>query len=310
MDFGERLAASVERALREDILECPDCGAGLVRARSEIACRGCGSVFSARDGILELRPARWRAHPARPATSTDDAGSAVQRFIAHVYARHNKSKSVRHALGEFWQLVDPNGFGVNIGSGSSGEQAGAINLDIAPGPHVNVLGDAHRLPFRSGTLSWIVSQEVFEHLPDPFIAAAEVARVLRPGGTVYLQVPFIIGYHSIPHDYYRFTSRGLRFLVERSGLSVIAEGTAVGPGTSVYRILVELAATLAAVVGGRSSYRLAKASSAVLLAPVRLLDRLPVGDDSLSRIPAGFYIIAEKPRTDTIAATATLAPPQ
>ncbi|MBK5222318.1 MAG: methyltransferase domain-containing protein [Acidimicrobiia bacterium] len=50
-------------------------------------------------------------------------------------------------------------------------------------------GDAHRLPFPDGTFDRIIASEVLEHLPDDATAIAELARVLRPGGTMAVTVP-------------------------------------------------------------------------------------------------------------------------
>jgi SAM-dependent methyltransferase len=50
-------------------------------------------------------------------------------------------------------------------------------------------GDALRLPFADGTFDRIIASEVMEHIPDDAAAAAELARVLRPGGTIAVTVP-------------------------------------------------------------------------------------------------------------------------
>jgi SAM-dependent methyltransferase len=50
-------------------------------------------------------------------------------------------------------------------------------------------GDAHRLPFPDGCFDRIIASEVVEHLPDDATAIRELARVLRPGGTMAITVP-------------------------------------------------------------------------------------------------------------------------
>ena len=52
-----------------------------------------------------------------------------------------------------------------------------------------VRGDAHRLPFPDGTFDRVIASEVVEHLPDDATAIHELARVLRPGGTLAVTVP-------------------------------------------------------------------------------------------------------------------------
>jgi SAM-dependent methyltransferase len=85
---------------------------------------------------------------------------------------------------------------------------------------VDVWGDGQRLPFANGLFDTVLSLEVLEHLPDPDLCVAELARVLAPGGTLLASVPFCTPLHALPYDYYRFTAAGIRALLERHGLSV------------------------------------------------------------------------------------------
>jgi SAM-dependent methyltransferase len=52
-----------------------------------------------------------------------------------------------------------------------------------------VVGDATGLPFPSGAFDRVIAAEVLEHIPDDRRALAELARVLRPGGTLAATVP-------------------------------------------------------------------------------------------------------------------------
>ena len=80
-----------------------------------------------------------------------------------------------------------------------------IALDYRPRPDVDVLGDAHRLPFSDATVDAIVCTEVFEHLLDPPAAARELMRVLKPGGKLVLTTRFCFPLHERPADHWRFT---------------------------------------------------------------------------------------------------------
>lgn len=53
----------------------------------------------------------------------------------------------------------------------------------------SVRGDATRLPYPDGSFDRIIASEVMEHIPDDGTALAELARVLRPGGTMAVTVP-------------------------------------------------------------------------------------------------------------------------
>jgi predicted O-methyltransferase YrrM len=58
----------------------------------------------------------------------------------------------------------------------------------------------------------IICTSVFEHVENPFAAAYHVARVMRPGGKLFVSVPFKFSFHQQPDDYWRFTTSALRLL--------------------------------------------------------------------------------------------------
>lgn len=68
----------------------------------------------------------------------------------------------------------------------------------------------------------VVCLEVLEHVPDPAHAVAEIARVLQDGGVLVLSAPHLSRLHEIPHDYYRYTEYGLRYLLEEHELTVLS----------------------------------------------------------------------------------------
>lgn len=104
-----------------------------------------------------------------------------------------------------------------------------IRLDISPRFAPQILGDAQRLPVASSSLDGVVLSEVLEHLPQPVDAIAEIHRVLRPGGVLIGSVPFAIGIHADPHDYFRYTHESLELLLgEFEDVDVRPHGNHVG----------------------------------------------------------------------------------
>jgi SAM-dependent methyltransferase len=90
-----------------------------------------------------------------------------------------------------------------------------------------VTGDLLRLPFRDGSVDGVLCTETLEHVTDPGDLLIEAARVLAPGGRLFLTAPLSFKEHQQPHDYFRYTQYGLRLLLERAGLEperVDAEG--------------------------------------------------------------------------------------
>lgn len=86
--------------------------------------------------------------------------------------------------------------------------------DIVHGEDIDIVADAHDLPFADESFDAIIAIEVFEHLRDPYLAAAEINRVLRPNGVALISVPFMFRVHGDPYDFQRFTADGLRTLFQ------------------------------------------------------------------------------------------------
>jgi len=63
----------------------------------------------------------------------------------------------------------------------------------------------------------VYSNNVFEHLSNPFIAVQNIEKLLKPGGIVITIAPFSIRYHECPSDYFRFTHKGLEQLFNDAG---------------------------------------------------------------------------------------------
>ncbi len=110
-----------------------------------------------------------------------------------------------------------------------------IGLDIHPGLNVDVVGDAHRLSgfLRAGSVDAVLSASVLEHLQAPWLLAAEINRVLKPGGLVYHQVPGAWPAHAQPNDFWRFSSEGLRVLFGPENGFEVLEAHDSGPAAII-----------------------------------------------------------------------------
>jgi hypothetical protein len=84
-------------------------------------------------------------------------------------------------------------------------------------------------PTPQGTWDVVICEQVLEHVIDPFGAAVNLRALCKPGGHVIVSTPFLIKVHELPlygmKDYWRFTPRGLRVLLEQAGLTVDTVGT-------------------------------------------------------------------------------------
>lgn len=96
-----------------------------------------------------------------------------------------------------------------------------IGLDLPPSIHVDIYGDGMFLPFQEKVIDTVLCNEVLEHIPEPLKFMSELNRVLKPQGILILTTPQTWGLHLEPHDYYRYTKYGLRYLAEQSGFEVM-----------------------------------------------------------------------------------------
>lgn len=87
-----------------------------------------------------------------------------------------------------------------------------IQTEIMPYANVDLLAVNQSLPFKDGVFDAIFSFDVLEHVTDPFLCARELTRVLKPGGYLYLDLPFLQLEHGYPHHYFNATRMGLRRL--------------------------------------------------------------------------------------------------
>ncbi len=216
-------------------------------------------------------------------------------LVGRIYANHNRSAAVRRGLAAVLADLDRAGeWGLDAGAGQKRIHPRLFALDVSRAANPHCLATAEALPFASASLALVVSQEVIEHLADPWRAVGEAARVLRPGGRLYLQAPFVIGYHPSPRDYWRFTAEGLRRLIESAGLELEHLETTVGAGSGMYRIAVEFWAVVAASACA-PLYLPAKALAAIVLHPLCWLDRWTAASPAAHRIAGGYLAIAVKP---------------
>lgn len=130
---------------------------------------------------------------------------------------------------------------LSIGGGP-GRAEGFTNVNIGPFPNVDVVADAHKLPYADGSVHAIYCEAVIEHLYDPHQAVREIVRVLEPGGLVFAGTPFLYHYHGYPHHYQNFTLQGHENLFRRAGFQVLETGICVGP---VHALVLSMAVFLA-----------------------------------------------------------------
>lgn len=103
-----------------------------------------------------------------------------------------------------------------------------VGFDYYPGNNVDIVGDAHKLSsyFEEGEQFDVVySSACFEHFAMPWVVAAEIARVLKAGGFVFVETHFSFSSHERPWHFFHFTDMALKVLFsEALGFECVEAG--------------------------------------------------------------------------------------
>jgi SAM-dependent methyltransferase len=118
-----------------------------------------------------------------------------------------------------------------------------VCVDIAPGPGVDLVADAHDLNMVANeSVDCVITISTLEHVRYPQKVVSEIHRILRPGGIIYVSVPFVFPFHSDPDDFYRFSCDGVKILCE--AFESIETGFNRGPASSMCHLLVHFFAMI------------------------------------------------------------------
>jgi uncharacterized protein YbaR (Trm112 family)/SAM-dependent methyltransferase len=175
-----------------DILACPACRATLERQGNELICTA-GHRFPIVKGVPILFP--------------DGRGLEI-KHEAPLTVRGGYDPWVHRTV---MQSLTRGHIVVDIGAGNMMlDDPCIIRTDVTLTPYVDLVADAHALPFKDESVDYVLSLAVLEHLHNPFIAGQEMFRVLRRGGYVYCDTNFVFCYHGYPHHYFNSSLHGIK----------------------------------------------------------------------------------------------------
>lgn len=247
-DLGRPLASSEERgAGRQPNYVCPKCRGTLASAVDGLLCRACRARFPVVNGIpvlIDEESSVFRLQQFERMESTffvEEKG--FRRLVKSALPERSENRAAKQnyaLLGRLLleQTANPTVLvlgGSIIGAGMEEFRADRrisfIDSDVAFGPLTKVIADAHSIPLPDGSVDAVVAQAVLEHVADPQRCVGEIYRVLRPGGLLYAETPFLEPAHATPYDFHRFTFIGYRQLFR--GFSLLQMGPVGGPGQAL-----------------------------------------------------------------------------
>lgn len=103
-----------------------------------------------------------------------------------------------------------------------------LSFDIYDSPYVQFINDAHSIPLCNASIDGVWIQAVLEHVLEPQTVVSEIYRVLKKGGIIYSETPFLQGVHEGAYDFTRYTESGHRYLFR--SFDLIHSGAIDGPG--------------------------------------------------------------------------------
>jgi SAM-dependent methyltransferase len=186
-------------AMLRGVFACPSCHHAPLLAAGGWRCSACGAAHETLEGVPILVPGARAQDVDLRAT-----GGALPRYDCAGLG----IPAIDEALERGDRILE-------VGAGlEATTAANVVRTDafVYALDALDAVADVHRLPFPDGSFDLVFSIAVFEHLHSPWLAAREIARVLRPGGRVFVLCAFFQQLHGYPDHYFNHTESGLRRL--------------------------------------------------------------------------------------------------
>jgi SAM-dependent methyltransferase len=165
-----------------------------------------------------------------------------------------------------------------------------VNLDIERFERVSIVGDGRALPFRDASFDGVFSQSTLQLVLDPLLAIQEMERVLRPGGVLFLETPFLQPHLDSPTDSTRLTLSALREALR--GFREIEAGPSMGPSSTFAWVLREYLTTW--ISPGPRWHNAVRFFLNFPIFPIRYLDLILNRREAAHYLAAAVYFLGEK----------------
>ncbi len=219
--------------------------------------------------------------------------SQVRKWLAPPHPTWQSKKS-RNRVFQFLnteKVRSPRGLRLNIGSGSRRLDTETLNLDLLAGEEVDIQGNLSHLPIKDKIVETIMCTGVLEHVSDPHEAVEEIYRVLKFGGRVFLEVPFMQTVHASPTDFYRWTPDGIRQLMHT--FNIIEFHVVAGPASALAWQFQETMAMLFSL-NDKTLYKIGLRVFGWLAVPLSWLDILLERNPMAWHAASGYALTAVK----------------
>lgn len=300
------------------VLRCPECHhSTLDEDADHLRCPACAARYPINaHGVPLLLSGQGQQH--QQAQLESDTGQAMVQEYQTIASDASSASELRPTVRPWWSFLrppsvhyDPNAdlsqphtrilfshagpatLALSVGGGPTRHRPEEITLNIESFYNVDLVGDAHDLPLNDNSVDTVICNAVLEHVHDPYRVAAELKRVLKPGGYLYAEMPFMFFFHGYPNDYTRFTQEGMRRLFgEFDDMKI---GISGGPMSALLQT-----ANIVLQMFIPPSWRIVrKAFNGVfrwLFFPLKYCDRFLNQLPEAHTVAAGFYVMGRKPQ--------------
>jgi SAM-dependent methyltransferase len=245
--------------MKDDIvLACPRCRAPIARAeKGELRCTADQCDFAqtpfpcviGQPVLIDFAKSIFRPHAYQSGSGSvfgrDDSGESLAvRLRDFIWAGHNRiaPRVARELIRRFKgrrppaKLLVVGGGAINPGVRELYSGVfDVVGMDVYASAHTRFVADAHSIPLQDESVDIVWIQAVLEHVLDPNDVVKEIHRVLRPGGLVYADTPFLQQVHEGAYDFTRYTLSGHRWLFKQ--FDEIETGAVSGAGTALVQAI-------------------------------------------------------------------------
>jgi len=196
------------------LLRCPQCNGNLVQDSNGVHCSVCQTHFPIdHNAIVFSQP----PHAINPSEKRERGAGKDTHW----------RQANNHFLQTHLQQLPENALILDVGAGRGDflpyyQHFPHILLDIYPYPEIDIVCDLITVnPFQADCLDVVLLFNVLEHVQSPAALLTSLWNVLKPGGKIFITIPFMLKVHQAPLDFQRLTHYALDELAHQTGFNII-----------------------------------------------------------------------------------------
>lgn len=287
----------------KEIIICPSCGSDQLEISDiTLSCKGCGDSYDNIKGkpFLLSKESEIRDSFRELLRNKVEKKTREMLFNSWFPSHRVWSKKSLRLMDSLVKKHDPRTGKKLLNMGAGVEKVyenlykdiddDIIRIGLPHKGKIDIYGDAMNLPIKSGSIDLAISSSIFEHIKDPELAASELERVCKVGGEIYVEIPFLRGYHMEPIDYQRYTISGIEELFKRHGFELVEKGVCSGTFNAMILIWLDFVRSVAPP----GFKKISRFFFSWTLQPFKYLDRLFENSKWNNYLACNFYYYGRK----------------